>query len=198
MCRIEIGKQETHRDGLHALVSQVAGRAAHLLLVEGHQHVPLRRDQAFGHHFAVAALDQRAVLPGDFLENRVMLRALMASDVDDVAVSLGRHHASLGALVFEERVGGDGGAVIDVIDRLGRDPSTFAKFQNARHDSHGRIVGRRRDLMDQRLVALGIGVHDVRKGAAHVHANQLHTNLPGAKPPLRGAPALEAKRSGAT
>ena len=47
-----------------------------------------------------------------------MLRALMAADMDDIAVPRGRNHAGDGAAMLEDGVGGDCRAVQHMIDRI--------------------------------------------------------------------------------
>ena len=86
--RVEIGEQEAHGDRFHALVAQLARRAAHLVLVERHEHLARGRNDPLGDDLAMTTLDERPRLPRDVLHDRVVLRPLVAADVDDVTKAL--------------------------------------------------------------------------------------------------------------
>ena len=172
---IEVGEQEADGDRLHARLLQLAHRLAHARFVERLQHLALGRHQPLLHRLAMAALDQRPVLPGDVLHDRVVLRPLVAADMQDVAIAAGRDHAGDGAVVLEDGVGGDGGAVEHHVDGLARDPVLVAKRHQARDHAARRIVRGCGHLVDSRLAGLGVGIDQVREGAAHVDADQSHT-----------------------
>ena len=172
--RVDVAEQETHGDRFDAFLFQFTRGFAHLVLVERSDHLAARRRQPLGHRFAVTALHQRPVLPGDLLHDRIVLRALVAADVDDVAVALGRDHARFGAVVFQDRVGGDGGAVKHVVDGSKVDAVPFAQLRQAGHDRDRGVVRRGRNLMNEGSVLVGVGVNDVGKGAADVDAHELH------------------------
>src|SRR5262249_37104611 len=53
-------------------------------------------------HLPVAAADESPVLPGDLHLNRVVEGALMACDVEDVAVAPGGDHPDRGAVVLQQ------------------------------------------------------------------------------------------------
>ena len=172
---IEVGEQEADGDRLHARLFQLAHRLAHAGFVERLQHLALGRHQPLLHRLAMAALDQRPVLPGDVLHDRVVLRPLVAADMQDVAIAAGRDHAGDGAVVLEDGVGGDGGAVEHHVDGLARNPVLVAKRHQARDHAARRIVRGCGHLVDSRLAGLGVGIDQVREGAAHVDADQSHT-----------------------
>src|SRR5436853_90266 len=102
MSRVQVGEQKADRDRLDALAAQRAGRLAHARLVERDQDVATRWNEALRHGTAVAPPHQRAILPRHLLADRIMLRALMASDVDDVAIAGGSDHPGYGAVIFED------------------------------------------------------------------------------------------------
>ena len=154
---------------------QLAHRLAHAFLVERLQHLAPRRHQPLRHRLAMAALDQRPVLPGDVLHDRVVLRPLVAADMQDVAIAAGRDHAGDGAVVLEDGVGGDGGAVEHRVDRLARNAVLVAKRHQAGDDAARGIVRGRGHLVDGRLAGLGVGIDQVRESAADVDADQPHT-----------------------
>ena len=120
MAGADVGEQETHRYGLHTSRFQLAGSLADLVLIEWDEDVAMRRDAVLADDFAMPTLHQYAVLPGDLLLDRVILRLLMQADVDDVAIALGGHHADDRAIVLQHGIGGIGRAVQDMIDVLPR------------------------------------------------------------------------------
>ena len=119
--RVEVGEEEADRDRLDARLFQRAGGGANLGFVQRLQHVPGRWRDPFRDDLAVAALDERPGLPGNVLHDRVVLRPLVAADVNDVAEALCRQHSGLGAAVLEHRVRGDGRSVEDGVDVGRRD-----------------------------------------------------------------------------
>jgi len=64
----------------------------------------------------VLATDQSPILPGYFLHNRVVFRALVATDVKDVTVVFCGDHPRLSAIVLQNSVGRDRGTVQQMID----------------------------------------------------------------------------------
>src|SRR5580704_17998562 len=88
-----------------------ARRLAHRSLVERSQYLAARWRQALGDREAMPALDQRPILPGKFLPDRIMLRTLVASDVDDIAIAGSRNHASDRPVIFQHGIGADRRAV---------------------------------------------------------------------------------------
>ncbi len=172
--RVEIGEQEADGDGLHARFLELAHGLAHAFLVERLQHLALGRHQPLRHRLAMAALDQRPVLPGDVLHDRVVLRPLVAADVQDIAIAAGRDHAGHGAVVLEDGVGGDGGAVEHHVDRLARDVVLVAQRHQPLHDAARGVVGRRRDLVHGRAAGIRVGIDQIRERPAHIDADQPH------------------------
>ena len=105
----------------------------------------------------------------------VVLQAL--AHLDDVAMAFGGEQADLGALVFEQRVGGDGGAVHDAFGLRkklgGRQVQELGEMIQAGHHADRRIFGRGGDLR-QRGVAGVIHCDEVGEGAADVDADLQH------------------------
>ena len=89
--------QQADRDGLDAGRLQRAHALAHLVLVERHEHLAVRRGHALLDREPVAALDERPRLPRQLLLEREVERLLVPGDVQDVAEALGRDHPDLGA-----------------------------------------------------------------------------------------------------
>ena len=193
---IEVGEQKADGDGFDAGFLQFAHGLAHTLLVERLQLLATGRHQPLRHRLAVAALDQRPVLPGDVLHDRVMLRSLVAADVEDVAIAAGRDHAGDGAVVLEDGVGGDGGAVEHSIDGFARDSVLVAERHQALDDAARRVVRRGRDLVHDGPAGLGIGIDQVREGAAYIDADQPHW-LCSQEGPIAGGSARVAPMASA-
>ena len=111
MARIAVGVQIAHRDGFDAGTFQRLDRGGERGAVER------RLDRAVGAHALRHAEPQRA--RHELFRRRhaevvaIVLQAL--AHLDDVAVALGGEQADLGALVLEQRVGGDRGAVHDAL-----------------------------------------------------------------------------------
>ena len=172
--RVDPGEQEAHRDRLHPLVTEPAGGAPHRLLVERNEDFAGRRSDALGHREPVPPAHERPVLPRDFLPDRVVLGPLVAADVDDVAVARARDHPGPRAVVGEDRIGRDGGAVEQVPD-LGRgEPLPLAEFAHCGLHAERRVFGSRRDLVDADVVRRGIGKDHVGERPADIDPDEFH------------------------
>ena len=193
VARIDVGKQETHADRLDPPGLEGACGLAHGVLVQWLQHLAARRRQAFAHHCAVPPAHQRAVLPRNVLHDRIVLRALVAADMQDVAIAAVGDHAGPGAVMLEHSVGRNGGAVEDVIDGGGVEMVARAQFAQSIDRADRGIVGRGRHFVNQGDVPVGVGEYQIGKGAADIDPDQLHIALlPG---PIRAAPADRARQS---
>ena len=182
MRRIEVGEQKAYRDRLDPLGAQRARRLAHARLVERHQDIAARRHQPLRHGTAVAPPHQRPILPRYFLADRIMLRALVAPDMDDVAIARGGDHPGHGAVIFEDRVGADRRAVQHVVDRRARCFRARAQLRDPGDDTERGNVRRRRHLVDHDQAGFGIGQNKVGKGAPDIDPDQPHRCL---TPPCR-------------
>src|SRR6266851_2715171 len=90
--RVEVGEQEADGYRLDTVVAQRASGLAHPRLVERDQHVAAWRNEALRHRSAVPPAGQRPVLPWHLLADRIMLRPLVAPDMDDIAIALRGDH----------------------------------------------------------------------------------------------------------
>ena len=90
------------------------------LLVERDQYRPVLRDP-LGNRQPVAAPDDRIALPGEILVVREVEGLLVAGDVEDVAVALGRDHPDLRAVVLDHDVRGDRRPVEHLVELVGWD-----------------------------------------------------------------------------
>ena len=143
-------------------------------LVLGERHEDLaRRPDPLRDDLPVAPPDERAVLPRHLLVDRVVLGALMAGDVEDVAVAARRDQPHARAVVLQERVGRDRRAVEERVDGS----RIAVRAAHARDQALGGIGGRRGHLVDPDLRGLRVGDDDVRERPADVDAGELHRPL---------------------
>ena len=153
---------------------ELAHRLADAFLVERLQHLAARRHQPLRHRLAMPALDQRPALPRDVLHDRVVLRPLVAADMQDIAIAAGGDHAGDGAVVLEDGIGGDGGAVEHHVDGLARDAVLVAERHQPLHDAARGVVRRGRDLVHGGRAGIRVGIDQVRESAAHIDPDQPH------------------------
>ena len=153
-----------HRDGVE-----------HLLLVERRLDPSVGGEDALGDGDAVAALDQRPVLPRHLEVEREVVGALVAADVQDVAEVARGEHPHLGAVVLDGDVGGDGGAVDDEVDVTGPHPGHLAQLAQSAQHSFRLVVRRARHLVDVHP-ALGLQ-HEIRIGASDVYSDSRHGSV---------------------
>ena len=125
-----------------------------------------------------------------------MLGPLVASDVDDVAVALAGDHPGAGAIVGENRVGRDGGAVEQVSDLGGGEFLAIAELAYRGEHAERRVVRRRRHLVDADVVRLGVDEYDVGERPADIDSDQLHdpSRSPGVTASIGEGPALAKER----
>ncbi len=175
MRRIEVGKQEAHRDRLDPFGTQFTGRRPDLILIERHKHLARWRDEAPPDRLAVASRDQRAVLPGQFLHDRIVMDALVPPDVDDIAEPLIGNHPGPGTLVFENRIGRRRRAMEHMAGRGRVDPVHPADSAQPSHDTDRGIFGRGGHLVGSDAAPAHVAQDEVGKGPAHIDADDLHS-----------------------
>ena len=146
---VEEGEEEAddHRVDLARL--EEPGGGAHLVLVERGLDAALGGQDALADGHAVAALDQRARLPGHVELDREVVRPLVPRHVQDVAEAPGGEHAHLGAGILDHGVGRDGGAVDDLLDGAGRDAGLGADLEHAPDDPQRLVLRRARHLVHE-------------------------------------------------
>ena len=120
-------------------------------------------------HLAQIALDQRRRLgPGHVVEARHAQRA----DLQDVAEPLGGDQADARALLLEDGVGGDRGAVADLLDGASRYAGLGEQLGKPVDDGTGVVLDAGGDLLGVHR-AVGAEQHDVGEGAADVDADAI-------------------------
>ena len=186
---------------MHARAAREDGRAQPALMVGGEEGEDERdgdrivpaigndsgdprrlRVTQFAHHAAVGAhtlvdLDAgparhqgRALL--DIEVEQVM--APQALDLDHVARPERGDEGGVGALQFQDRVGGDGGAEDEAPDILGLDTVAVAQALEPGDDRARRVRGHGGHLEGDDIPAPGIERHEVGEGAAGIDAEIVH------------------------
>ena len=130
------------------------------------------RQDALGHRDAVAPLDQRPLLPGNFEMQRKIIRPFVPADMQDVAEVPRGEHADFGAVMLDGDVGCDRGPVHDQRYIVGTNAGNLAKFAQAFEHALGLVVRRAGNLMDENAVIgleyeVGIGPADIDAYARH-------------------------------
>ena len=143
------GEDERDDDGADAALLEDADPLEHVVLVERRPDPAVRRQDALGDRDPVAALHQRARLPGHVEVEREVVGALVAGDVQDVAEVAGGEHAHLRAGVLDGDVGRDGGAVDHEVDVLAGDPRHLAELEQALEHPDGLVLGGALDLVHE-------------------------------------------------
>ncbi len=175
---VDVGKQKTDRDRVDASRFQLAGGLSHLPFVQRRQDRPQGGHEPLTHGFAIAPLDQHAVLPGDFLLNGIMLRALMPADVHDIPVPGTGDHAGDSAVLLQDGVGRDGRAMQHMIDLAPINPMGDTNIDNPFEHALRGIVRCGRHLVNMRLLAGRVREHHIGERATDVDANELHCVVP--------------------
>jgi hypothetical protein len=122
----------------------------------------------------VTAQRQRAVLPRDLLHDRVVLRALVPGDVEDVAKPVGGYDPDARTGVLKHGVRRDRRAVEQVLDVRDFDPRLGTRFGHTTLDGDRRVVARGRDLVDMVRPRIGVREDDVRERSPDIHAEEQH------------------------
>jgi hypothetical protein len=170
---VEEREQEADGDSLDARGLELADLLARDALVERDEHLAVARDP-LGHGQPVAAAGERIALPGEVLVVGEVQRLLVPRDVEDVAVALRGEHPDLRAVVLDDDVRGDRRAVEHLV-QCGRGlPGLLRELLDAVDRPLGRILRRRRELVDEDLAALVVHVDEIGERPADVHAEALH------------------------
>ena len=171
--RIQKGKQEAHRNRLHPVLLHLTHRLTDFLFVQRNELRAVRRDYALRDAVAVVSSADRIFLPRNILYDGKIRRTLVTRDMNDIPVTFGGDHSGSRALVFQNHVGRNRRAVEYLIDFLMSDVQFLTDGIDALHHADGRILRRRRGLIDfdSALVAY---IDKIRKRAADVHSHSFH------------------------
>src|SRR5207244_5731797 len=99
-------------------------------------------------------------------------RHAQRADLEHVAEALRGDEPGSGALVLQDRVRGDGGAVAQLFDRLGRKPRLAQYFRQALDDRLRIVLDARGDLLGVDR-AVGAEQQDVGEGVAGVDTDAI-------------------------
>jgi hypothetical protein len=171
-------EQVADRHRLDALGPERLHRAHHRRLVERDEDTPARVEPLGDAQAAPARGEERRHL-GIHAEV-VHPRALHPAHLEQVLEALGGEDGGHRALVLEDRVGRDGGAVDEALDVGGLRAGQGEHPGDRGRDAVQEVLGRAGHLR-QRQAALGVEGHDVGEGAADVDAD-LHRDPPWARP----------------
>ena len=132
-------------------------------------HAPLDRDGILerGERLRLGPDDPRGEPPGHEA----------ARNLHDVAVAFGCDKADLGALALQHRVGGNGGAVQEIVDRDRADPRLRADRGDAIENALGTVVRGGRRLVPPERARIGIEQQKIGERAANVHAKPVTHEL---------------------
>ena len=173
--------EERDRDRADTGRAQLARRGADRVFIERNIHLA-GMAHALGDLEAQAALDQSRRLVG---ENVVEVGPLLPADLEQIAEAVGGDETGGHALVLDQRIGGDRGAMAEIADRrcgliarLRRDAAHA--FIDALRDAARGIVGRRRNLPDLDAAFGLFEQADVGECPAgiHAHAPTSHVGSP--------------------
>jgi hypothetical protein len=164
----DVGVQEADRDGVDALLAELAGGRPDLVLVE-REHLRAVPPDALGDSVAVLPLDDRPGLvraePAGVVELRAEL-AVLAPDVEQVAVACRREEGDPRARAAEHGVDTAGVPVDDLAHLFDRDPRLVQGGDHALLE-----VGLRGEhLVLPRLTGLPVDAHDIGERPTHVDA----------------------------
>jgi len=175
---LEVRVEQADGDGLDSRVPQLAHALAHFVLVERDEDVAVRDGHALVDGQPVAALDERPRLPGQLLLEREVVRLLVPPDVEDVAEAVRRQHPDLCTRVGEDDVRRHGCPVQEVVHLGERDAGLRAEAADAFDHAAGRVIRRRRNLVDRDPAGLLVDEDQVGEGAADVDPDPLQAGAP--------------------
>ncbi len=162
-------EQVADRDRLDAGALELARGAADRLAVERHEH-PTGVVAALGNFPGEALGRDGGRLRIEVIEQISVAR--LALDFLHSSIALGDEQSDLGAAHFQQRIGGDGGAVGEKTDLVRRNTSGDQLGEPVEHAERG-ILRRARDLLDRKLARFGVEQHEIGMGAADVDAETI-------------------------
>ena len=173
MRRVQIGEQKA--DAIASTPAARSARAASRTAASssGTSTSPRGGARRSGDRQAMTAADQRPILPRNLLADRIMLRPLVAADVDDIAIAGSGDHAGHRPVMLQHGVGADRRAVQHMVDRCGgagRSARTARRCRRPRRAT-GRLLS---------SASCGSG-----SGRISVSANTMSVKVPPTSTPIR-------------
>ena len=103
-----------------------------------------------------------------------MMRALVAANVENIAVAFCRDQSGLGAFVFKQRIRGNRRAVVDVLNGSWGDSVALAQLSNASNHPNRGILWSRWYFVDVGLLRVRVGVHDICECSTNIDSDEFH------------------------
>ncbi len=178
MCRVEIGEKKAHCNRFNTGVFQFLYRGTNFILIQFSQDLTGWWRNPFSGCQSVLATDQSPILPGYFLHNRVVFRALVATDVKDVTVVFCGDHPGLSAIVLQNSVGRDSGAVQQMVDFCRGYGVSLTQSVYCGADTIRGVVGCGWHFVYFSASRLGVGKNDIRKRTSDIDPDELHVLSP--------------------
>ena len=166
---IHEGEQVAHRDRDDAGRFELRRRTAHRVLVERLEHGARVIDAAADLAGQTLRRDRRRLLE-EIIEHIAVAR--LALGLLDGAKAAVDEEADFGAAHFQQRIGGDRGAVGEKFDCRQIDAAR-GKVADAAHDAERGIFRRGRDLLDGERAVGNVEQHQVGVGAADIDAQSI-------------------------
>ena len=161
--RIDVAVEEADRHRLDRALGEPGGERVRGADVERPDHLA-PRPHAFGKLKAAAARHQRRRL---LVERLVEARHADAAHLQHVAEALGGDQRGRRALAFQDRVGGDGGGVEDLLEAIRREPEPRRQRDDPGEDGAAEIVRGGGQLAGGER-AFGGQAGDIGEGAADI------------------------------
>jgi hypothetical protein len=182
--RVQEGKEVADGDGLDPVAPPQTGDGLHQLgLIEGDEHGAVRVDPLADADPETAGGEERGRLA--VREEVVHLTPLLASDLEDVLEPLRHEQSHCRALLLQDGVGRDGGAVGEPLDIGRAGPGDPEDAVDARENPIHEPPRRRGHLGEKELPPV-LEADDVGEGSTHVDTDPDHAT-PGS---LRGQAGL--------
>ena len=141
-------------------------------------------DNGFG-VFAFHVLENGAVRQGAFIDFKhqiardgrlralypevIQIRSFLPADLQHIPEPLGGNQGSFGAFALKKRIGGNGGAVDEIINVLDGQTINPGDFFDAFFNANGIVAWGRRDLCGIGLSFCVVVNHNICEGSADIH-----------------------------
>ena len=186
MPRVTPGMQETHRDGFNILRAQLLNGGIEGGVIKRHLHPPIRA-QPFAHRKPQAARHQRW---RGRQAHIVALRLQPFTHFNHIAVPFRGEHRNLGPLAFQQRIGGNRGAMDDAFclpQQIGQLHAQCFRQNGEPRDHTFGLIRWRTGGFGQRCGAISGDTNHIGESAADINANTVGHTKPSAASAARAA-----------
>ena len=174
MGRVEKGEQKTHGNGFHALTLESLDGLPHLVFVKWGQHLALRGNDALVNRASIAPADQGMFLPRHILVEAERQGPLVAGDMQNVTIALGREHPDLRSGVLQHDIGGDSRPVKEVVNLSGRNADVRAQRLHPVERGLRGVGQRTGQLIDHHLTLVLIDIDQIGKRSTDIDPDTFH------------------------